>query len=131
MAKQGQAAILVKEKRLRLTSPPHPQPLYGQPPWEGHGACAEAENADGPAPAHSEAGEWGWGGRPGRARARTALTREQGAGRRDDAIRARGGEGRGAGGRRALGGSAARSVTAVLWLLRGECLAVGSAVAGA
>lgn len=75
MAKQGQAAILVKEKRLRLTSPPHPQPLYGQPPWEGHGACAETENADGPAPAHSEAGEWGRGGRPGRAGARLALAR--------------------------------------------------------
>lgn len=42
MAKQEQDAILVKEKRLRLTSP-RPQPLYGQPPWEGHGACAEAD----------------------------------------------------------------------------------------
>lgn len=42
MAKQEQDAILVKEKRLRLTSP-RPQPLYGQPPWEGHSACAEVD----------------------------------------------------------------------------------------
>lgn len=45
MAKQEQDAILVKEKRLRLTSP-RPQPLYGQPPWEGHSACAEADDRD-------------------------------------------------------------------------------------
>ncbi|KAL4689827.1 hypothetical protein H8959_012618 [Pygathrix nigripes] len=53
-------------------------PLYGQPPWEEHGACAEADTANESGLAHSEAGRMGEGKKAGPRRARKELAKGRG-----------------------------------------------------
>lgn len=83
MEKQGQVAILVKEKRLRLTSlTAPPQASIWPTAVGGAQRLRRAETADEPAPAHSEAGERGREeGRVARGQGKSW----QGAGRRGDA----------------------------------------------
>uniref|UniRef100_A0A8C2NDD5 Septin-type G domain-containing protein n=1 Tax=Capra hircus TaxID=9925 RepID=A0A8C2NDD5_CAPHI len=98
----GTSRHLGKGEEATLDLPPTPQPLYGQPSWEGHGACAEAETGEAEAaPAHL-----GAGGRGGE----ESVGKE--AGRRDDSIRPRARRG-GAGRERAAG--AGRVCRAVDW----------------
>lgn len=130
MEKQGQVAILVKEKRLRLTSlTAPPKPLYGQPPWEGHSACAERKPRTS-LRLRTRKPAKGGGRKAGSLEGKERVGRGRDGVMTHDAIA--GGAWRGAR-RWTLGGSSARFVgrsVCILQLGGGECLAWVAAAAG-